>query len=648
MEFIYCLHLTIKKAMKKSFLFLLLIAGQLTAQKPTTKEIKTTLKEATVFIEGAHLKRTGEITLIKGKTLLEIKGLSPFIDEKSIQVKGFGDFTILSVNHHFNHIDKLQKNQQLETLKNKAIQLEKEITTYNARLEVLKEKQTVLQENKKLGGTTTGASLSDLKSALEFYEHELTEIKKDELSVKSTIEKLTKEKGNIETELTNVLNNEELPVSDIKVLVSAEFKTQAEVTITYLVSNAGWYPNYDLRVNSINSPLLLNYKANVWQNTGVDWENIDLVFSNANPNQSGVAPLLTPWKLNYHRNTVYNTPKYQLINPMVRSVSGKVISAEDNEPIPFVNILVKGTTIGTTTDFDGKYQLTLPNNAEYLTFSYVGCQTQQVAIGSSVINVKMQDGTELLAIEVCEVQNMPHRSASSIASTSGGYNLYSYKAPLIQKSVAKTIITTTFENQTSVEFKAPVPYSVNSKGEAVEISLNEHEIETIYEYYAIPKLDKDAFLMARMINWEQYHFLEGEANLYFEDAFVGRSILNAKSMEDTLNISLGRDKNIVIERVKKEDFTQKRNVGNNKIESLGFELSVRNKKSEPIQLTLFDQIPVAAISDIHISTIETSNGNLNEKTGELTWKLNIPSKEKAVMNLSYEVKYPKREMVTLE
>ena len=634
--------------MKKSFLFLLLIAGQLAAQKPTAKEIKTTLKEATVFIEGAHLKRTGEITLIKGKTLLEIKGLSPFIDEKSIQVKGLGDFTILSVNHHFNHIDKLQKNKRIDSLNNKAIQYEKEILSNNARLEVLKEKQTVLQENKKLGGTTTGASLSELKSALEFYEHELTEIKKDELSVKATIKKLTKEKATIETELTNVLNNEELPVSDIKVLVSADVKTQAEITITYLVSNAGWYPNYDLRVNSIDSPLLLNYKANVWQNTGIDWENIDLVFSNANPNQSGVAPLLNPWKLNYHRNTVYNTPKYQLINPMVRSVSGKVISAEDNEPIPFVKILVKGTTIGTTTDFDGKYQLTLPNNAEYLTFSFVGCQTQQVAIGSSVINVKMQDNTELLAIEVCEIQNMPLRSASSIACTSGGYDVYSYKAPLIQKSVAKTIITTTFENQTSVEFKAPVPYSVSSKGEAVEISLNEHEIETIYEYYAIPKLDKDAFLMARMINWEQYHFLEGEANLYFEDAFVGRSILNAKSMEDTLNISLGRDKNIVIERVKKEGFTQKRNVGNNKIESLGFELSVRNKKSETIQLMLFDQVPVAAISDIHISAIETSNGNINEKTGELTWKLNIPSKEKAVMNLSYEVKYPKREMVTLE
>jgi len=648
MEFIYCLHLTIKKAMKKSFLFLLLIAGQLTAQKPTAKEIKTTLKEATVFIEGAHLKRTGEITLIKGKTLLEIKGLSPFVDEKSIQVKGLGDFTILSVNHHFNHIEKLQKNKRIDSLNNKAIQYEKEILSNNARLEILKEKQTVLQENKKLGGTTTGASLSELKNALEFYDQELTEIKKNELEVKAVIHELDKEKENIEKELAYVLNNKELPVSDVKILVSAEIKTQAEITITYLVSNAGWYPNYDLRVNSINSPLLLNYKANVWQNTGVDWENIDLVFSNANPNQSGVAPVLTPWKLNYHRNTVYNTPKYQLINPMVRSVSGKVISAEDNEPIPFVKILVKGTTIGTTTDFDGKYQLTLPNNAEYLTFSFVGCQTQQVAIGSSIINVKMQDGTELLEIEVCEIQNMPHRSASSIASTSGGYNLYSYKAPLIQKSVAKTIITTTFENQTSVEFKAPVPYSVNSKGEAVEISLNEHEIETIYEYYAIPKLDKDAFLMARMINWEQYHFLEGEANLYFEDAFVGRSILNAKSMGDTLNISLGRDKNIVIERIKKEDFTQKRNVGNNKIESLGFELSVRNKKSDAIQLMLFDQIPVAAISDIHISAIETSNGNINEKTGELTWKLNIPSKEKAVMNLSYEVKYPKREMVTLE
>lgn len=634
-----------KKAMKKSFLFLflLLIAGQLTAQEPNTKEIKTTLKEATVFIEGAHLKRTGETTLAKGKTLLEIKGLSPFVDEKSIQIKGLGEFTILSVNHHFNHLDKLQKNNKIDSLNNKIELLEKEVLSKNARLEILKEKQTVLQENKKLGGTTTGASLLELKNALDFYDQELTEIKKNELSVKSVINELQKQKENIEKELTYVLNNEEFPVSDVKVLVSAEMKTQAEITITYLVSNAGWYPNYDLRVNSIDSPLLLNYKANVWQNTGVDWKNVELVFSNANPNQSGVAPALIPWKLNYHRNTVYTTPKYQLINPLVRSVSGKVISSEDNEPMPFVNILVKGTTIGTTTDFDGNYQLTLPNNAEYLSFSFVGYQTQQVAIGSSVINVKMQDYDQLLM--ACEIKSMPARS---VASSSGGYSVYSYKTPLIQKPVAKKVITTTFENQTSVEFKAPVPYSVSSKGEAVEISLNEHEIETIYEYYAIPKLDKDAFLMARMVNWEQYHFLEGEANLYFEDAFVGRSILNAKSMSDTLNISLGRDKNIVIDRIKKEDFTQKRHVGNNKIESLGFELTVRNKKSEPIQLMLFDQVPIAAISDIHISAIEISNGNLNEKTGELSWKLKIPSKEKAILNLSYEVKYPKREMVTLE
>ncbi len=646
MEFIYCWHLTIKKAMKKTLLFLLLIVGQLAAQEPTSKELKTTLKEATVFIKGAHLKRTGETTLSKGKTLIEIKGLSPFVDEKSIQIKGLGDFTILSVNHHFNHIDKLQKNKKIDSINSKSELLEKGILSKNSRLEILKEKQTVLQENKKLGGTTTGASLSELKNALTFYDQELTEIKKNELEVKAAIHELEKQKENIEKELAHVLNNEKLPVSDIKILVSAEIKTQAEITITYLVSNAGWYPNYDLRVNSIDRPLLLNYKANVWQNTGIDWENVDLIFSNANPTQSGVAPALTPWKLNYHRNTIYNTPKYQLINPMVRSVSGKVISTEDNEPIPFVNILVKGTTIGTTTDFDGKYQLTLPNNAEYLTFSFVGCQTQQVAIGSSVINVKMQEHKYL--IEACEIKSMPHRSASSIACSSGGYDLYSYKAPLIQKSVAKTVITTTFENQTSVEFKAPVPYSVSSKGETVEISLNKHEIETIYEYYAIPKLDKDAFLMARMINWEQYHFLEGEANLYFEDAFVGRSILNAKSMADTLNISLGRDKNIVIDRIKQEEFTQKRNVGNNKIESLGFELTIRNKKSEPIQLMLFDQIPVAAISDIHISAIETSNSKLNEKTGELTWKLNIPSKEKTVLSLSYEVKYPKREMVTLE
>ena len=212
----------------------------------------------------------------------------------------------------------------------------------------------------------------------------------------------------------------------------------------------------------------------------------------------------------------------------------------------------------------------------------------------------------------------------------------------------KTIITTVIENQTTVEIEVATPYSINSNGEKLQVELKKHQIEALYEYYAIPKLDKDAFLIARVINWDQYNLLEGEANLYFEDAFVGRSILDAKSLQDTLNISLGRDRNIVISRVKNEQFSKRRTIGSNTTETRGFKIAVRNKKSQPIKLTLFDQIPVSVISDITVNPMELAKGQLNEKTGKVVWELNIDSQQQKEINLQYEVKYPKREKVILE
>ena len=66
-----------------------------------------------------------------------------------------------------------------------------------------------------------------------------------------------------------------------------------------------------------------------------------------------------------------------------RVISGKV--TEDNQGIPGVNVLIKGTTRGTTTDAEGKYTLSVPNDAQVLVFTFIGYQTQEVAIGSKAI-----------------------------------------------------------------------------------------------------------------------------------------------------------------------------------------------------------------------------------------------------------------------
>src|SRR3954469_9203254 len=71
-------------------------------------------------------------------------------------------------------------------------------------------------------------------------------------------------------------------------------------------------------------------------------------------------------------------------------VTGKVTSSEDGSGIPGVNVVVKGTVNGTTTDADGNYRLSVPENAT-LAFSFIGLATEEVAVGGrSVIDVPMR------------------------------------------------------------------------------------------------------------------------------------------------------------------------------------------------------------------------------------------------------------------
>ncbi|MCV9387122.1 DUF4139 domain-containing protein [Reichenbachiella ulvae] len=626
--------------MKYLILIALLFTYPSFSQSFTERDIKTKIEEVTIFVQGGQVTRTGNLDIPKGKSILLAKSLSPHIDEKSIQVKAIGDFTILSVNHKLNYLNTLKKEKKIDSLINQIENLELKISKAESRLQILSEKQSLLDANKNLGGETAGVSLSQMKQAIEFYDQELTQIKTEEIQTGLKIRKLEEQKSRIEQEISLVRDKNELPTSQIEIRVDSKNKTHGKFEITYLVANIGWYPKYDIRVENVEKPLVINYKAEIYQNTGIDWNNVKLKLSNGDPNQSGLAPELETWYLNYARNTIVNRSNYGKITQSVRNMTGQILD-ENGQALPGASIQVKGTTIGTISDIDGNYSLVLPNGATHLTVSFLGYSSQVIPITSQNITTRLEPDLQSLEEVVVIGYGSSNKLRGKIAGVGIGGNSNLSKE-------AKIITTTTIENQTTVEFEVDEPYSIKSNGESLSVDLNSFEIETVYEYYAVPKLDKDAFLIARIVNWDQYNLLEGEANLYFEDAYVGRSILDARSLEDTLNISLGRDKSIVIGREKVDEFSKRRTLATNKMESRGYRIIARNKKSQRINLTLFDQIPVSAISDISVTPTELSNGILEEKTGEVSWQLELQPQEQRKLNLNYEVKYPKYEKIILE
>ena len=178
--------------------------------------------------------------------------------------------------------------------------------------------------------------------------------------------------------------------------------------------------------------------------------------------------------------------------------------------------------------------------------------------------------------------------------------------------------------------------------------MKEIELNSSYIYKSIPKISPKAFLIANIIDWEEYSLLDGEVNLYFENTFVGKSVLDLSQLSDTLEVSLGSDNNISIKRNKEKDHTSKQFIGGNRIENRIWKTSIRNNKSEKVKLFVYDQIPVSNNEEISVDIENLSDGKLNAETGEVVWEIELEAKQKIEKLIEYTVKYPKKKNIRIE
>ena len=202
--------------------------------------------------------------------------------------------------------------------------------------------------------------------------------------------------------------------------------------------------------------------------------------------------------------------------------------------------------------------------------------------------------------------------------------------------------------QTTVLFDVSTPYTIQPDGKEQTIEIQRLTAPADYKYVSIPKLSQSAYLSANVVDWAQLSLQSGEASLYFENAFIGKTNLNVNQLNDTLTISLGSDNGILVKREKRKDFTTKKTIGSNQTETYSFLLTVRNNKSSAIKISLQDQIPISSNSGIIVEVVELSGGRHNAETGVITWDLDINTTETKQIIFSYSVRYPRGRTIILE
>ena len=201
------------------------------------------------------------------------------------------------------------------------------------------------------------------------------------------------------------------------------------------------------------------------------------------------------------------------------------------------------------------------------------------------------------------------------------------------------------EGQLNVSFDIDIPYDILSNGKAHSVALKDLKLPATYKYYAVPKVEKEAFLLAELNDYSKYNLLPGEANIIFEGMYVGKTQINPNQTQDTLNLSMGRDKKISIKREKVVDKSGTKFLSSYKEQTFTYDIIVRNNKKEEISMLLKDQYPLSTDKEMTVELLDKDGAKANEETGVLTWEIKLKPNETKKYRISYKIKYPKDKVI---
>lgn len=558
--------------MKKLALFLIWVSAISFAQKPIFTAAK--VKAATVYFNAAELSQTASVNLPAGTSEVVVKNVANTLNESTVQIGAPNSVTILSVQFTNNYISEFEideSNPTIKKVRDSISLMQKEIG--KVQIEKTSHSKTIelLDKNQLVAGQNSGLSVAELIKMVDYYKAKRSELSNAITSLQEKENKFNETLNRLKSKLEiNTKNEEKTSNGKLILQVMNDVAGTVNLDINYITNSAAWTPFYDLRAESIKDPINMMYKAQVVQNSGIDWKKVKLTLSNGNPNQSNVAPILSAWFLRY----------------------ASYVDDEAND-----NYYYRGNILANAPSASNTIQ------------------------GFIELDKKYRAGDQ------------------PIFDTLPNGKIIARNSLLLDK------YTSINENQLNVSFEIDIPYDILSNGKVHSVALKEIDLPATYKYYAVPRVDKEAFLLAEISDYSKYNLLPGEANIIFEGMYVGKTTINPNQTTDTLNLSMGRDKKISIKREKVVDKSGTKFLSSYKEQVFTYDLTVRNNKKEEAFLLLKDQYPLSTDKEITIELLDDGKAKVNTETGILTWELKLAPNETKKIRISYKVKYPKDKII---
>lgn len=532
-----------------------LITASAMAQKPVFTQAK--LESARVYNNAAELKHKTTAQIPSGTSEIVITNVANYLNESTVQIGVPKNVTVMSVQFTNAYVEEYDNNLDSPLVKPVKEEIEKkqnELKVLQNQLNSERKSVELLDKNQSMSNAQN-FSVAELTKLLDFYKSKRTELS-------NSINKLEKQEQVLNEELKvlrgklsfNETSTEKTSQGKLIINVMSTQAGTIPLEVSYLTNQATWQPSYEMRIEKINAPIQMLYKAEVRQSTGVDWKNTKLSLTSGPANQSTFAPELSPWFIDYYQPVVYQEQRYE--EKISRNASVKMVRSQSAE----------------------------------------GAAAMQNA------------------------------------------------APMMDISDAPSTIndfTQVNTSQLNITFDIDIPYTVLSNNKQHSVTLKDTQIQATYSYVTLPKVDTNAYLVAKIKNYGDYNLLPGAANIVFDGMYVGKTYINAKANDDELRLSLGKDPNISVTRTVISEKSGTKTLSSRKVQDNTFEIAVRNNKKENVNISVEDQMPISNNTDIEVTLNDKGGANVDAEKGKLTWELQLKPNETKKIRFGYQIKSAK-------
>lgn len=594
--------------------------------------VESSIQEVTIFSSGAQLHRNATVAIQPGRSEIIFSGLSNQLQQQSVQLKADANITLLSVQAVKDYFGQRKIEQDERNLLDRKTELAERYENDSKMLQVYKNEEQMLIKNQQIGGQE-GVKTEELKQALDLQRQRLTEVYQKQMESERRMKSQQQELAKLNAQLVEISKKKDSVTYTVTALIDSKQAEAVKFQLLYTIKDAGWYSTYDVRVTDVSKPLGVLMNANVWQRSGESWKDVAIKLSTGNPADNATPSQLQPWMLGFYDPAV-QWMRSQNIQP--GAVTGRITDDKGN-PISYATVTIKGTGMATTTDGNGFFKLQgIPVNG-VLVVSSVGYSPKEIGIKPGYYTIALNPSVQHLD----EVVVVGYGTDRELAGSVPGIQVNR------KKEIQPVSITTQYQPTTTI-YNINEKYSIETDGKTTTIGIKQIDIRALYEYFSTPKIDPSVFLTAKITNWQDYDLQSGEANLYFEGTYLGKTYIDLSSIGDTLPLSLGKDNGITISRKLVKEYSSKKLLGSNRTETKQYEITVRNSKKIAINVIVQDQFPVSTTKEISIEDQKAPDAQIDKDTGIVTWNLQLSPAQERKLQISYDVKYPKDKRVVLE